>query len=129
MRPEAAEKDRCEPIGGTRRFDALLAFVLAVGTLLLSICVIGAKLFLVSIYGWSRVRAEVLYLVSTPNGRPRVVSNGDLLESSSAPLRYQPRVLVRAVSRDVSSVAVTAAAREDSRITRHYEGLLVKRVF
>jgi hypothetical protein len=79
MRPAAAEKDRSEPIGGTRRFDALLAFVLAVGTLFLSIYVIGAKLFLVYVYGWSRVRAEALTLVSMPKGRPWVVSNGDAL--------------------------------------------------
>ena len=79
MRPGAAEKERCELIGGARRFDALLTFVLAVTTLFLSIFVIGAKLFLVYIYGWSRVRAEGLTLVSMPKGRPWVVSNGDSL--------------------------------------------------
>jgi hypothetical protein len=62
-----------------RRFEPLLSLVWGLGTLLLSINVIGAYLFLVYLYGWGRVRHEHLRILKMANGQPWVVSNGDLI--------------------------------------------------
>jgi hypothetical protein len=50
-----------------------------VATLLLSLYVIAPTLFLVRIYGWSRVFHEHLHLLATPKGAPWPVSNGDFV--------------------------------------------------
>ena len=69
---------RAEP----RRFEAVLFLVWAMGTLPLSIHVIGAKLFLIYLYGWSNVHHEHLTIVKMSKGsKPWLVSNGDTISS------------------------------------------------
>ena len=62
-----------------RRGDSLLAGLWAIGTLLFSANVIGPKLFLLHIYGWSKVQQEHLRFLAMPKGGPWPVSNGDLI--------------------------------------------------
>src|SRR5260221_4745937 len=63
-----------------RRFESLLVLPWAVGTLMLSIRVIGARLFLVYLYGWGRVQQEQLRVLDMPKHAPWLVSNGDSIE-------------------------------------------------
>jgi hypothetical protein len=62
-----------------RRFELFLFLPWALGTSLLSINVIGAKLFLIYCYGWSRVYHEHLSIVRMSKTRPWLVSNGDVI--------------------------------------------------
>ncbi len=48
-------------------------------TLIFSIDVLGARLFLVYLYGWTRVQQEHLRILQMPKGQPWPVSNGDLI--------------------------------------------------
>src|SRR5687767_5309520 len=77
MRPHIEKTDEAEP--QMRRGEVLLFLPWTLGTLLFSVNVVGAKLFLAYQYGWTRVRSEHLYLVKMPKGAPWVVSNGDLI--------------------------------------------------
>jgi hypothetical protein len=56
-------------------------FVVALGTLFLSIRYVGAWLFLVYKFGWDRVRREHLRILAMPKGHPWPVSNGDEIRS------------------------------------------------
>src|SRR5258708_2584507 len=76
MRPTAHES---EPPQRTRRGELLLQISWAIGTLLVSIRVIGAKLFLVYLYGWTRVQQEQLRILKMPKNAPWPVSNGDVI--------------------------------------------------
>lgn len=60
--------------------EFLLWFVWTLGTLFFSANVLATKLFLVYLYGWSRVRHEHLRILSMPKGHPWPVSNGDLIQ-------------------------------------------------
>ena len=62
-----------------RRFEKPLSIIYAMGTLLLTYHVIAPTLFLVKIYGWSRVFREHLHLLAMPKGAPWLVSNGDFV--------------------------------------------------
>lgn len=62
-----------------RRGELLLWFVWSLGTLLISDFLIATKLFLVYLYGWTRVWKEHLSILSMPKGHPWPVSNGDLI--------------------------------------------------
>jgi len=62
-----------------RRGEFLLWLPWALGTLLFSIHVIGSKLFLVYLYGWTKVQQEHLRILKMPKGSPWPVSNGDLI--------------------------------------------------
>lgn len=66
---------RLEP----RRFEEWLFFVWAFCTLMFAINVVGMKLFLIYLYGWTKVQQEQLRFLNTPKGRPWEVSNGDLI--------------------------------------------------
>lgn len=57
----------------------LLWLAWAIATLMFSIHVIGARLFLVYVYGWSRVHQEHLRILDMPKGDPWPVSNGDMI--------------------------------------------------
>ena len=59
--------------------QTLLWLAWALATLLFSIHVIGARLFLIYIYGWARVRREHLRILDMPKGDPWPVSNGDVI--------------------------------------------------
>jgi hypothetical protein len=48
-------------------------------TIFLSVNVIGAKVFLIYKYGWTRVQLEHLRILDMHNGRPWPVSNGDVI--------------------------------------------------
>jgi hypothetical protein len=61
-----------------RRGEFFLWLPWALGTLVVA-NVIGGKLLLIYVYGWSRVSREHLRLLSMPKGRAWPVSNGDLL--------------------------------------------------
>ncbi len=63
-----------------RRFEYLLFLPWALGTLMFSIRVIGARLFLVYVYGWNTVQQEQLRLLEMPKNAPWLVSNGDSIE-------------------------------------------------
>jgi hypothetical protein len=63
-----------------RRFELFLFLAWGLATLLFSIHVIGAKLFLIYLYGWSRVHQEQLSILKMQKGSgPWLVSNGDLI--------------------------------------------------
>jgi hypothetical protein len=62
-----------------RRFEVLLFLPWALGTLLFSIHVVGARLFLVYVYGWQRVQNEHLRILKMPKGSDWPVSNGDMI--------------------------------------------------
>jgi hypothetical protein len=49
------------------------------GMFLLTYHVIAPTLFLVKVYGWSRVFREHLHLIAMPKGAPWPVSNGDFI--------------------------------------------------
>ena len=66
---------RAEP----RRFEAPLFLIWAVATSLLCIHVIGAKIFLIYLYGWNKVRHEHLSIVRMSKSAPWLVSNGDMI--------------------------------------------------
>jgi hypothetical protein len=76
MRPHGAKS---RPGQQTRRFEVLLFFPWALGTLLFSIHVLGAHLFLVYVYGWQRVNSEHLRILKMPKGADWPVSNGDMI--------------------------------------------------
>ena len=76
MRPTAASF----PYGRqTRPGEALLFTPWAIGTLLFATRWIGAKLFLIYLFGWEKVRQEHLTLPAMPKGHPWPVSNGDVV--------------------------------------------------
>src|SRR5688500_12732402 len=77
MRSRIEKTDEAEP--QMRRGEFFLFLLWTTATLLFSVNVVGAKLFLAYHYGWARVRSEHLYVVETPKGAPWVVSNGDLI--------------------------------------------------
>lgn len=62
-----------------RRFEVLLFLPWALATLVFSADVLGARLFLLYLYGWTRVQQEHLRILQMPKGRPWPVSNGDLI--------------------------------------------------
>lgn len=62
-----------------RRFEMLLFFPWVVFLLWFSVYVVGAKLFLICVYGFSRVWNENLTLINIPKTKPYIVSNGDLI--------------------------------------------------
>jgi len=62
-----------------RRGELFLWLPWTFGTLMLSIHVVGAKLFLVYLYGWSKVQHEHLRILSMPKAHPWPVSNGDVI--------------------------------------------------
>jgi hypothetical protein len=68
--------------GELRRGEVFLFFFWGIGTVTLSHFVIGAKLFLVYVYGWAKVWNDGLRLVDMPNGHPWRVSNGDVITDS-----------------------------------------------
>jgi hypothetical protein len=76
MRSHEAES---EPAQQMRRFELLLFVPWALGTLLFSINVLGARLFLVYVYGWQRVNGEHLRILKMPRGADWPVSNGDMI--------------------------------------------------
>ena len=45
--------------------------------------VLGARLFLVYLYGWTRVQQEHLRILDMPKRHPWPVSNGDLIREGS----------------------------------------------
>ena len=67
-----------------RRGELLLGLPLALGTLLFSDFVVASKLFLIYLYGWSRVWHEHLRILGMPKGRPWPVSNGNLIHQDFA---------------------------------------------
>ncbi len=70
---------RREPSVPLRRFEILLFLPWGLATLFFAKDVLGAKLFLVYLYGWTRVQQEHLRILDMPKGRPWPVSNGDLI--------------------------------------------------
>jgi hypothetical protein len=66
-----------------RRGELFLWFVWALGTLLLSINVIGEKLVLIYVYGWHRVITEHLHILHMPKGRPWPLSNGEFFNHTA----------------------------------------------
>jgi hypothetical protein len=71
-----------------RRGEVFLWLPWTLGTLLFSIHVIGAKLFLAYLYGWDRVQREHLAILHMPKGSPWPVSNGDLIPSSKCFIHF-----------------------------------------
>jgi hypothetical protein len=64
-----------------RRFEILLFIPWALGTLEFSINVLGTRLFLIYLYGWTKVRREHLHILSMPKGHDWLVSNGEVIKS------------------------------------------------
>ncbi len=62
-----------------RRFEMLLFFFWAMVTNGFATWMVGAKLFLICLYGWTQVSAQGLEIVAMPKGRPWPVSNGDFI--------------------------------------------------
>jgi hypothetical protein len=62
-----------------RRFEPLLFLPWALGTLMFSIHIVGAKLFLICVYGWGRVLNEHLRILKMSKREPWLISNGDRL--------------------------------------------------
>ena len=62
-----------------RRGELLLGLALALGSFIFSNLVVASKLFLIYLYGWSRVWHEHLRILRMPKGRPWPVSNGDFI--------------------------------------------------
>jgi hypothetical protein len=77
MRPAPADSAPPGPRQDLRRFEILLFVPWAVGTLYFSALVVGPKLFLVYLYGWTRVWQEDLRIVTMRKAGPWLVSNGD----------------------------------------------------
>jgi hypothetical protein len=71
-----------------RRGEYFLGLPWAFGTLWFSIRVIGAKLFLVYLYGWVRVREDHLTILRMPKGHPWPVSNGDFIDPGATGVHY-----------------------------------------
>jgi hypothetical protein len=80
MEPLANDSGHQDARAELRRFEYLLFLPWALGTLILSIRVIGARLFLVYLYGWGRVQQEQLRFLDMPKNAPWLVSNGDSIE-------------------------------------------------
>jgi hypothetical protein len=62
-----------------RRFEVLLFLFWGVATLEFSALVVGAKVFLICLYGWKKVHEQGLVIVAMPKGRPWPISNGDFI--------------------------------------------------
>jgi hypothetical protein len=71
-----------------RRGEAYLFVGWGIGTLLFSHNVVGAKVFLIYLYGWTRVSNEHLTIVKMPKGYAWVVSNGDLIDHASTGVHF-----------------------------------------
>ena len=71
-RPDTSQKPGSRP----RKFETLLFIALGVPTLYVAYYA-GRYIFLVHLYGFSRVRSEHLHFTATPKGRAWLVSNGD----------------------------------------------------
>src|SRR5258708_39780863 len=80
MEPMANDSGQLNARVELRRFEYFLFLPWALGTLMFSIRVIGARLFLVYLFGWSRVQQEQLRLLEMPKNAPWLVSNGDSIE-------------------------------------------------
>jgi hypothetical protein len=84
MRPPSTTNPSTRQRPEPRRFEGLLAVPWALMTLSFSITFVGTKLFLICIYGWSKVRDEHLRILDMPKGQPWPVSNGDLIRDWQA---------------------------------------------
>jgi hypothetical protein len=62
-----------------RRFEPLVMIAWGWFTNVLAVYVIGARLFLIYLYGWHKVQQEHLRILSMPRGRHWPVSNGDMI--------------------------------------------------
>lgn len=69
-----------------RPLEALAFLVWSLISFYVAAWVIGEKLFLVSIYGWSRVHHEHLAILHMPKHSPWPVSNGDFIDSGKTGL-------------------------------------------
>jgi hypothetical protein len=59
-----------------RKFEALVALILIFPILYAALCA-ADFLFLIHLYGWSRIRGEHLHFTATPKAGDWIVSNGD----------------------------------------------------
>ena len=84
MQPPKTSSPSTRPPPEPRRFEGWLAIPWALITLSFSITFVAEKLFLICLYGWSRVRDEHLRIVEMPKGQPCPVSNGDLIHDWQA---------------------------------------------
>jgi hypothetical protein len=64
---------------GHRRFELLLFLFWALATAEFSALVVGAKLFLICLYGWTKVHEQGLRILAMPKGHSWPVSNGDFI--------------------------------------------------
>jgi hypothetical protein len=76
MLPKSPAFHRPSQDARMRRGELFLFLPWALGTLLFSVHVVGARLFLVYLYGWSRVQNEHIRILSMPKGHPWPLSNG-----------------------------------------------------
>lgn len=65
-----------------RRGEILLWLVWALGTLQIAIKIVGPRLLLTYLYGWSKVQYEHLRILSMPKNGPWPLSNGEMLPDS-----------------------------------------------
>ena len=84
MRLGSTNSEPSRPRPEPRRFEGFLAVPWALMTLNFSITFVGAKLFLICLYGWTKVWHERLHILDMPKGRPWPVSNGDLIHDWQA---------------------------------------------
>jgi hypothetical protein len=82
MRPQSTANEQPTQRSEMRRGEFFLWLPWALGTLLLSIRVVGAKLFLIYLYGLSKVQNEHLQILSMPKGRPWPLSNGQVISEA-----------------------------------------------
>jgi len=71
-----------------RRFELPLFLFWALATLEFSVFVVGAKLFLICLYGWTKVHDQKLAILSMPKGDPWPLSNGDLIPQGQQFFHY-----------------------------------------
>ena len=70
---------------GSRKFGTLTFFSVFVFASIIGFRFIGCYLYLVYIYGFSRVQTQHLYLVKMGKVGPWIVSNGDKIAAGSFP--------------------------------------------
>lgn len=62
-----------------RHFEVVLFFLCCITALYIAHSIIGAKLFLIYLYGWDAVQNEHLTFTDMPKVGPWLVSNGDII--------------------------------------------------
>src|SRR5260370_42340773 len=82
MEPMANDSGQRNARVELRRFEYFLFLPWALRTLMFSIWVIGARLFLVYVYGWNRGQQEQLRLLEMPKNAPWLGSTRDSIEKS-----------------------------------------------